>query len=154
MARGDLKTFDYYPYNAGLKLYNNSTDSFKYAIVTDAYAAVLKTTVDPTLASFTEVAASGNYAAGGNALTVPTWTIGVVAAGVTGLDFTNDVSMLKAAGNPTTGKTVLIINSTAGNRCYHAIDLTADGTTAVDLVNNDLTITFNANGTVNATVTA
>jgi len=154
MARGDLKTFDYYPYNAGLKLYNNSTDSFKYAIVTDAYAAVLKTTVDPTLASFTEVGSGGNYTAGGNALTVPTWTIGVVAAGVTGLDFTNDVSMLKAAGNPTTGKTVLIINSTAGNRGYHAIDLTTDGTTAVDLVNNDLTITFNANGTVNATVAA
>tara|TARA_R110002126_G_scaffold173241_1_gene321931 strand:+ start:1953 stop:2414 length:462 start_codon:yes stop_codon:yes gene_type:complete len=153
MARGDLKTFDYYPYNAGLKLYNNSTDSFKYAIVTDAYAAVLKTTVDPVLTSFTEVGAGGNYSAGGNALAGVAWTIGVVSAGVTALDFT-DVSMLKAAGNPTTGKTVLIINSTATNRGYHAIDLTSDGTTAVDLVNNDLTITFNANGTVNATVTA
>ena len=142
MARGDLKTFDYYPYNAGLKLYNNSTDSFKYAIVTDTYASVLKTTVDPVLTSFTEVGAGGNYSAGG-----------VVSAGVTALAFTN-VSMLKAAGNPTTGKTVLIINSTATNRGYHAIDLTSDGTTAVDLVNNDLTITFNANGTVNATVTA
>lgn len=153
MARGDLKTFDYYPYNAGLKLYNNSTDAFKYAIVTNNYATVLKTTVDPTLASFTQVGAGGNYTAGGNALAGAAWTIGAVAAGVTGLDFT-DVSMLKAAGNPTTGKTVLIINSTAGSRCYHAIDLTDDGTTAVDLVNNDLTITFDANGTVNATVTA
>ena len=153
MARGDLKTFDYYPYNAGLKLYNNETDSFKYAIVTDAYAAVLKTAVDPVLTSFTEVGAGGNYSAGGNALAGVAWTIGVVAAGVTALNFTG-VSMPKAAGNPTTGKTVLIINSTATNRGYHAIDLTSDGTTAVDLVNNDLTITFNANGTVNATVTA
>jgi len=153
MARGDLKTFDYYPYNAGLKLFNNSTDSFKYAIITDTYASVLKTAVDPTLASFTEVGAGGNYTAGGNALAGAAWTIGVVAAGVTGLDFT-DVSLLKAAGNPTTGKTALIINSTSGNRSYHAIDLTSDGTTAVDLVNNDLTITFNVNGTVNATVTA
>ena len=100
MARGDLKTFDYYPYNAGLKLYNNSTDSFKYAIVTDTYASVLKTTVDPVLTSFTEVGAGGNYSAGGNALAGVAWTIGVVSAGVTALDFT-DVSMLKAAGNPT-----------------------------------------------------
>lgn len=153
MAQGDLKTFDYYPYNAGLKLYNNSTDSFKYAILTDAYSTVAKTTVDPTLASFTEVGAGGNYTAGGNALAGVAWTIGVVAAGVTGLDFT-DISLLKAAGNPTTGKTILIINSTAGNRSYHAIDLTSDGTTAVDLVNNDLTVAFNANGTVNITVTS
>ena len=35
MARGDLKTFDYYPYNAGLKLYNNSTDSFKDFLVVE-----------------------------------------------------------------------------------------------------------------------
>jgi hypothetical protein len=150
MARGDLKTFDYYPYNAGLKLFNNSTDSFKYALVTDAYSAVLKTTVDPTLASFTECAAGGNYTAGGNALAGAAWTI---AAGVSKLDFT-DIALTKAAGNPATAKTLLIINSTAGNRCYHAVDLTSDGTTAVDLVNNDLAVTFNANGTLNATVTA
>ena len=153
MARGDLKTFDYYPYNAGLKLYNNSTDSFKYAIVTDAYAAVAVTTVDPVLTSFTEAAAGGNYTAGGNALAGVTWAIGTVAAGITSLDFT-DISMTKLAGNPITGKTLLINNSTATNRCYHAIDLTIDGTTAVDLVNNDLTVTFNANGTVNIDVTA
>jgi hypothetical protein len=153
MARGDLKTFDYYPYNAGLKLYNNSTDSFKYALLTDAYAAVLKTTVDPVLTSFTECAAGGNYTAGGNTLAGNSWTIGVVSAGVTGLDFT-DISMLKLAGNPITAKTLLILNSTATNRAYHVIDLTSDGTTAVDLVNNDLSVTFNANGTVNITVTA
>lgn len=150
MARGDLKTFDYYPYNAGLKLFNNSTDTFKLAIVTDAYAAVLKTATDPVLTTFTECAAGGNYAAGGNALAGNAWTI---AAGVSKLDFT-DFSMLKDAGNPTTGKTAIILNFTGGVRAIHAIDLTSDGTTAVDLVNNDLTITFNANGTLTATVTA
>ena len=153
MARGDLKTFDYYPYNAGLKRYDNSTDTFKLAIITEAYASVLKAQVDLSLSTYTEVGAGGNYTAGGNALPGNAWTIGVVSPGVTALDFT-DFSMLKAAGNPTTGRVALIINSTAANRCYHAIDLTIDGTTAVDLVNNDLTITFNANGTVNATVTA
>ena len=152
MAQGDLKTFDYYPYRAGLKLYNNSTDSFKYAIVTDTYATVNKATVNPDLTDFTEVAAGGNYTAGGNALTGVTWAIGTVAAGITSLDFT-DISLLKDASNPITGKTMLLNNSTAGDHCYHAIDLTSDGSTAVDLVNNDLTVTFNANGTVNITVT-
>ena len=153
MTQGDLKTFQYYPFKAGKKLYNNTTDVFKYALITDAYSTVSAATVDPTLASFTQVAAGGNYTAGGNALPGSTWTIGVVAAGVVGLDFT-DISMLKAAGNPTTGKTLLMNNFTAGDRCYHAVDLTIDGITAVDLVNNDLTVTLSANGTVNVTVTA
>lgn len=153
MPQGQLKTFDYYPYNAGLKLYNNSTDAFKYALLTDAFAAVPKTTVDPTLLSFTEVTAGGNYTAGGNSLPGNVWTIGTVGAGIVGLDFT-DISLLKDPSNPTGAKVLLINNFTAGDRCYHAIDLTSDGTTAVDLVNNDLTVTFNANGTVNITVDA
>jgi hypothetical protein len=153
MARGDLKTFDYYPYNAGLKLYNNSVDAFKYALLTDAFASVSKATVDPTTASFTEVAAGGNYTAGGNALAGVVWSIGTVAAGITALDFT-DIALTKLAASPTTAKTMLINNSTAGNRSYHVIDLTSDGTTAIDLVNNDLSVIFAAGGTVNITVTA
>lgn len=150
MAQGSLKTFDYYPFKAGKKLYNNVTDTFKYALITDAYSTVSKATVDPTLASFTEVAAGGNYTAGGNALPGNAWTI---AAGVSKLDFT-DISLSKAASSPTTAKTLLIINSTATNDCYHAIQLGAADGDAIDLVNNDLTVTFNAAGTVNITVTA
>jgi hypothetical protein len=150
MAQGSLKTFDYYPFKAGKKLYNNVTDAFKYALITDAYSTVSKATVDPTLASFTEVAAGGNYTAGGNALPGNAWTI---AAGVSKLDFT-DISLSKAASSPTTAKTLLIINSTATNDCYHAIQLGAADGDAIDLVNNDLTVTFNAAGTVNITVTA
>lgn len=153
MAQGQLQTFDYYPYNAGLKLYNNSTDSFKYALITEAFSAVDKATVDPDLTDFTEVTAGGNYTAGGNSLPGNAWTIGTVGAGIVGLDFT-DISLLKNASNPTGARVLLINNSTAGDKCYHAIDLTSDGTTAVDLVNNDLTVTFNANGTVNITVDA
>ena len=150
MAQGSLKTFDYYPFKAGKKLYNNVTDTFKYAFITDAYSTVSKATVDPTLASFTEVSAGGNYSSGGNALLGNAWTI---AAGVSKLDFT-DISLSKAASSPTTAKTLLIINSTATNDCYHAIQLGAADGDAIDLVNNDLTVTFNAAGTVNITVTA
>ena len=150
MAQGSLKTFDYYPFKAGKKLYNNATDTFKYAFITDAYSTVSKATVDPTLSSFTEVSAGGNYSSGGNALPGNAWTI---AAGVSKLDFT-DISLSKAASSPTTAKTLLIINSTATNDCYHAIQLGAADGDAIDLVNNDLTVTFNAAGTVNITVTA
>tara|TARA_R110002051_G_C8563421_1_gene474548 strand:+ start:304 stop:756 length:453 start_codon:yes stop_codon:yes gene_type:complete len=150
MAQGSLKTFDYYPFKAGKKLYNNATDTFKYAFITDAYSTVSKATVDPTLASFTEVSAGGNYSSGGNALPGNAWTI---AAGVSKLDFT-DISLSKAASSPTTAKTLLIINSTATNDCYHAIQLGAADGDSIDLVNNDLTVTFNAAGTVNITVTA
>ena len=153
MAQGDLKTFDYYPFNAGKKLYNNSTDSFKYAIVSNAYSTVNKAFVDPSLSDFTEVSAGGNYTSGGNALSGVVWAIGTVSAGVTSLAFSN-VSLTKHASNPTTGKTLLINNSTASNKCYHAIQLGAADGDAVDLVNNDLTVTFNVNGTVNITVTA
>ena len=150
MAQGSLKTFQYYPFKAGKKLYNNTTDVFKYAFITDAYSTVDVATVDPTLASFTEVSSGGNYSSGGNALPGSAWTI---AAGVSKLDFT-DISLTKAASSPTTAKTLLIINSTASNDCYHAIQLGAADGDAIDLVNNDLTVTFNANGTINATVTA
>ena len=150
MEQGDLKTFDYYPFNAGKKLYNNSTDSFKYAFITDAYSTVSKAEVEPDLSSFTEVGAGGNYSSGGNALPGNAWTI---SGGITKLDFT-DISLTKQASSPTTAKTLLIINSTAGNDCYHAIQLGAADGDAVDLVNNDLTVTFNVNGTVNITVTA
>ena len=150
MSQGELKTFDYYPFNAGKKLYNNVTDTFKYAFITDAFSTVSKAEVEPDLSSFTEVGAGGNYSAGGNALAGNAWTI---AAGITKLDFT-DISLTKQASSPTTAKTLLIINSTAGSDCYHAIQLGVLDGDAVDLVNNDLTVTFNVNGTVNITVTA
>ena len=148
MARGDLKTFSQYPYNAGLGLYNNSTNSFKYALLTDEYAAVSKDLANPALASFTEATAGGNYTVGGNALANPVWDL---TAGVTKLDFDN-ASLLKDPSNPTDAKTLLVINSTVSNQAYNLVDLTVDGTAAVDLVNNDLTVNWNANGVFNVVV--
>lgn len=148
MAQGSLKTFDYVAFNAGKGLYNHSTNTFKYALITDAYSTVSKATVEPALSSFTEAPAGGNYTAGGNALLGNAWTI---AAGVSKLDFT-DISLLKQAGSPTTAKTLLIINSTVGNDCYAAIQLGVNDGDAVDLVNNDLTVTLSASGIYNVTV--
>lgn len=148
MARGDLKTFSQYPYKAGLGSYNNSTDTFKLALLSDAYGDISADDATANLSAFNEVAAGGQYSAGGNALPGNTWSI---TGGVTKLDFT-DFSMSKGQGNPVGVKTALIINSTSGSDAYHVIDLTTDGVTAIDVQNNDLNITLNANGTVNITV--
>ncbi|URC15441.1 hypothetical protein JLT2_73 [Paraglaciecola Antarctic JLT virus 2] len=150
MARGDLKTMNYYPFNAGLKLFNNSTDTFKLAIVTNQFSTVDVNFTDPALSDYTDSSTGGNYTAGGNALPGNAWTI---SSAVSKLDFT-DFAMVKAAGNPSAVKTALIINATAGSRVIHAIDLTTDGSTSVNLVNSDLAIAFNADGTFTATVTA
>tara|TARA_R110000850_G_scaffold124143_1_gene242227 strand:+ start:442 stop:903 length:462 start_codon:yes stop_codon:yes gene_type:complete len=153
MAQGSLKTFQYYPFNSGKKLYDNVNDAFKYALTTNAYSTVGVATVDPTLASFTEATTGGNYIAGGNVLSGNVWTFGVIATGVTALDF-DDITLLKDPSNPSDAKTMQIMNSTAGSRCYHVVQLgVADGD-AVDLTTNDLIVTMNANGTVNVTVTA
>ena len=153
MVQGDLKTYQYYPFNAGKKLLDNVNDSFKYALTTDAFSACDVAGVDPTLSTFTEATPGGNYTVGGNTLAGNVWTIGSVSAGVTALDFT-DISLLKDPSNPVNAKTMQIINFTAGVRTYHVIQLGAADGDAVDLVNNDLTVTFSANGTVNITVTA
>ena len=148
MAQGQLKVFAYYPYQAGLGAYNNSTDTFKLALLTDAIGDIDENQVSPTLASFNEASGGGQYSAGGNALPGASWNFN---AGVTNQDFT-DFSMNKGQGNPTGVKTALIINSTAGNHAINVIDLTTDGTTAIDVQNNDLNIQFNADGTFEVTV--
>lgn len=148
MALGDTKTFSYYAYLAGEGTYTNSTDVFKAALITDSYATVDANAANPALTSFTEATAGGNYTAGGLTITATH----SFSAGTTTLDFA-DFSMLKAAGNPTNAKSLLIINSTAGGDAYQVIDITSDGgTTAPNLVNNDLNVTINASGAITATV--
>lgn len=148
MARGDQKAFYDYPRKAGLGNYNNSTNTFKVALLTDTYASVSQTLTDPVLTSFTEVTPGGNYSAGGITLTTVTWTR---AGAVTKLD-ADDVSLLKDASNPANARTALVYNDTVSDNAYSVVDLTTDGSTPLDLVNNDLNITWNASGIITATV--
>ena len=136
MARGDAKQFQDYPLKAGNGDYNNSADTFKIAFITDAYGTVSVTGTNPALNDFTQVSAGGNYPAGGLSLANITWSrTGAVSA----LDSDN-VTMAAAAGNPNNARTGLLINVTAGNSCISAVDLTTDGTTPPDLVNNPITL--------------
>lgn len=148
MAQGDAKQFRDYPLEAGTGDYNNTTDVFKMALLTDTYASVSVDLTNPVLSNFTEASAGGNYPAGGLTVSGVTWTR---TAGITKLSH-SAISMLKNASNPANVRTALLINTTASNSAYVAVDLTTNGTTPVDLVNNDFTITANASGVITGTV--
>lgn len=134
------KQFKDYLDSEGEGLINNLTDTFKLVLVSNAYSTIDENAANPNLASFTQVAAGGNYASGGVAITA-TYTGDV-------LDFT-DVSIAKAAGSPTNAKTAIIYNQTADKACQ-AIDLNAGAD--VDLVNDNLNITIAAGGAYTRTI--
>lgn len=148
MARGDSKLFRAVGLESGEGDYNFTSDTFKFALLSDTWASVNTDLADPVLTSFTEVAAGGNYPAGGLSVTGVSWTR---TAGVSKLTH-SAVSMSKHASNPTAARTLLLYNVTAGSSAIVATDLTAEGSTPADLVNNDLNITVHASGAVTATV--
>jgi hypothetical protein len=68
------------------------------------------------------------------------------------MDATDIATIAKNASNPATVKCAIIYNDTsASDDLVQVFDLTADGTTAIDLVNNDLAFTFGAGGINTAT---
>ena len=147
MARGDSKKVSEYDFKSGEGAYNNSSDTFAYLLVTNTYASIDANTA-LNAASFTGATVGGNYA-GKTALTGVTWTR---AANVSTLDFINGISITANGSNPTDAKCLVILNDTsAADDAFKIVDLTTDGTTAVDLTAGDFTYTVNASGS--ATVT-
>lgn len=146
MARGDSKKVSEYDLKSGDGAYNNSSDTFAYLLVTNTFASIDANTA-LNAASFTGATVGGNYA-GKTALAGVTWTR---AANVSTLDF-NDISIAADGSNPTDAKCLVILNDTsAADDAFKIVDLTTDGTTAVDLTAGDFTYTVNASGS--ATVT-
>lgn len=152
MARGDFVLFQEAP-KAFADGRISSTNVFKWAIVTlQAGGTPTIAASDPvptwgvggtTNLAASEVAAGGNYVAGGATTANPVLTkTGAVTK------FSSDpVSWTKLAGNPITGKVAVLYSDTATNKdAIGFLDLTADGTTAIDMVNSDLSLTANANG--------
>lgn len=148
MAIGDAKLFRDVGLESGEGDYNFTTDTIKFALLSDTYASISVDTTNPVLTTFTEVSAGGNYAAGGLTVSGVTWTR---TAGVSKLSH-SAVSMLKDASNPANARTALLYDVTAASSALVAVDLTTDGSTPADLVNNDLTINVNASGAITATV--
>ena len=147
MAQGDSKQFHDYPLRAGNGNYNNGADTFKVAFLSNTYSTIDNNTVNPKLADFTQV--TGGSFAGPVTLTSRTWTR---SSAITKLDFTNLATIVKNASNPTTIRTMLVYNDTSTNDdAYQVFDLTADGTTAIDVVNNDFDFSFSASGAMTGT---
>lgn len=146
MARGDSKNMSEYDFRSGRGEHNNATDTFNYVFVTEQFSAVDANTASASLSDFTQVPSSGNYVAN-SALANPSWTR---SANVSTLDF-DDFSIAADAANPTTALSMIIYNGTSANDTVKKIiDLTTDGSTAVDMTQG-YTHQFNASGS--ATVT-
>ena len=141
MAAGDLVVFNEAKQNIGNGLIDlSSTADFKCMLITTLPTAAAAT---PDSADFTEVTGT-NYTAGGEALTV-SWN---EATGTVTFDSSVNPSWTQHASGPTNIKGALVYSTTAvGEDALCFIDMTADGgTTAISLVDGDISITFNASG--------
>lgn len=153
MAQGTLALFDQFKEGIGEELHNLETDSFKVALVTlqvGGTPTIAAGDSDPrwgagggTNLSTSEVSGT-NYTAGGNAIANPAYT---QTTGTAKWDADDPATWLQHASGPTTIKTAVIYNDTdVGKRAIGFIDMTADGTTAISLVDGDITLTFGAGG--------
>lgn len=142
MALGTVYGFNDVTKQLGDGSYTLGTDALAFYFITEVASAINLDASNPVLANFTQVAAGGNYT-GSFAGASVTWT----RSTVTSTYDAADLSLLKDPSNPSTVKTLIAVDTTAGNKVFCAWDMTTDnGVTAPDLVNNDLTITLNANG--------
>jgi hypothetical protein len=142
MARGDSKRFSEYDLESGNGTYNNSSDVFKWVIITNSYATVDADMSSPQLSSFTQVGSAGTYVAN-TTVANTTWAR---AAAISTLDG-DDYSFAADGSNPVTGKSILIYNDTSANKdALQLVDLTTDGGTTAADTTQGLTYTVAASG--------
>lgn len=147
MAIGDFVRFDQFKLDMGEKLHDLSSDTFKAAAVKSAANGGIdptNATPDPrwgaggsTNLSSSEVAAGGNYAAGGTTLST-TWTL---ASSKTQFDLSAIIQWLQDGSNPVNARWLIVYNDTdAGKRAVGYIDLGSD----IDMSGGDLEYTADA----------
>ena len=142
MARGDSKRFSEYDLESGNGTYNNSTDVFKWVIISNSYTATDADMLAPQLSAFTQVPSAGLYVAN-TTIANTTWTR---TGAISTLDG-DDYSFAADGSNPTTGKAILIYNDTSPNKDgLEIIDLTTDGGTTPADTTQGLTYTVAAGG--------
>lgn len=149
MAAGDSKLSNVYINNMGDGEYDLSADTFKLYFCSDTYASIDEDAATLDLSDVTQVG-GGNFPIAGVTLTSVTWTR---SGAVSTFDYADLTTIDKNASNPTTIKTAVIVNDTsASDDIYKIVDLTSDGSTAIDVVNNDFDYSVNASGSMTATV--
>jgi hypothetical protein len=149
MAQGDSKISNEYSYQMGNGRYNQSTDAFRIYFCSDTYASINEDAATLNLSNVTQVG-GGNFSISGVALTSVTWTR---SGAVSTLDYADLTTIAKNASNPATIRTAVIVNDTsAADDIYKIVDLTTDGSTPIDVVNNDFDYSVNASGSSTLTV--
>lgn len=147
MAAGDAKTYR----DAVLKLNEGvyaEADTWTLAFVSDTYASLNADATNPQLSNVT-VVSGGNVSAAYN---IASFTI-TRSGGTVTFNGTNIGTITKNASNPATLRSAVLYNNTSTNDdLIQAWDMTTDGSTALDLVNNDFTFSFGASGILTATV--
>ena len=147
MAAGDSKIFNEYVLQERKGTYDEA-DAWRLSFVSDTFASVSADLATPTISSVT-VTSGGNVAAS-YLLASVAYTR---ATNVIKFDATDLAQILKNASNPTDVRCAVVYNDTeAGDPLVQIFDMTTDGSTALDLINNDFTFTFGAGGINTATV--
>jgi hypothetical protein len=140
MAQGDTKLFNDYVLKDRQGSYS-SADDYRLAFVSDTFAAINSDATNPTLATFTNT--SGGNVAANYALANESFT----RSGATITFDADDIGTItKSASNPADLRCAILYNATVSNDAIQAWDCTSDGTTPLDLVNNDFTFSFGASG--------
>lgn len=149
MAQGDAKLLSDFILKVNKGDYDE-TDTFAIAFLSDAYSTVDTDATNPQLSGYT-VTSGGNIPASTTLANV------TITRALTTVSFNADspATFLKDALNPADARTIVVYDNTSANDdLIVAFDLTTDGTTPLDLVNNDLTFSFGAGGiyqAINAT---
>lgn len=147
MAAGDSKLFNEYVLKERVGNYAQA-DVWSLSFISDTFASVSGDLANPNISSVT-VTSGGNVAASYNLANVLfTRTVNVIK-----FDADDIGKILKDALNPVDVRCAVLFNNTSANDDLAQIyDLTTDGTTALDLVNNDFTFSFGAGGINTATI--
>lgn len=148
MAAGDNKIFRDFVLKVNEGTYSEG-DVWSLAFVSDSYSSIDADASNPNLGATVTVTSGGNVSA---SLNLSNFTI-TRSGGTITFDADDIATISKNASNPSDVRSAVIFNNTsASDDLVCAFDLTSDGSTALDLVNNDLAFTFGAGGIITATV--
>ncbi len=147
MAAGDSKLFNEYVLKERKGTYAEG-DAWRLAFVSNTYASISADHANPNISTVT-VTSGGNVSASYLlASTAYTRAVNVIK-----FDAADIGQITKNASNPADVRCAVIYNDTSvADDLVQIFDLTADGTTPLDLVNNDFTFSFGAGGINTATI--
>lgn len=147
MAAGDSKIFNEYVLKERKGIYLEA-NAWRLAFISDTFASISSDLANPNLASV--IVTNGGNVAASYLLASVAYTR---STNVIKFDASDIAQILKNASNPADVRCAVIYNDTSvADDLVQIFDMTSDGTTALDLINNDFTFTFGAGGINTATI--